>query len=105
MITKDDVAIYVAARKAEAPKLPLREALVTVAIECIYEPKSRESKSSTQKKKRLGRKKISVKRFLRWRKESMEKQLQCMLYSHDNVEAPKNSLSSYLEKNADGNGI
>lgn len=43
MIT-DDVKIYNAARHYSVPKLPLREVLDFVAIECVYEPKGKDKK-------------------------------------------------------------
>ncbi len=45
-MSSEDVKIYSAAKHTAAPKLPLREELDIVAIECVYEPK--------EKKKALG---------------------------------------------------
>jgi hypothetical protein len=41
---KEDVKIYNAAKYVSAPKLPLREELDFVGVECIYEPKKKRKK-------------------------------------------------------------
>ena len=86
-----DVVVYVAAKKAIAPILPLREALVTVAIECVYE---------TQKKENCGdkrRKRVSIAEIMRRRRQTQKLQT-CTLYSFDKEVDQNEMLSNYFEK-------
>ncbi|GFH56301.1 hypothetical protein CTEN210_12777 [Chaetoceros tenuissimus] len=72
------VEIFVAAQKTKAPKLPLKEALITVAIECVLSPP-----------KQTGRRKLRIRKLLQRNKK------QCTLYSHEKQQAEQ-SLENYL---------
>jgi hypothetical protein len=95
MITQDNVKVYVAAKKSSAPMLPLREALITVAVECVYEPKQKELESSSK------RKRIFIGDFLRRRR--ITKQVQaCTMYSHNEQTAGLTTLADYIENQNEG---
>jgi len=55
-----DVNIYVAAHRDSPPTLPLREELIQVGIECVYQPNDKSSDSIQE----LNRKRLMVKRLL-----------------------------------------
>lgn len=89
MIYNDDIKVYVAAKKASAPKLPLREALVTVAIECVFEPKPRNKSSSN-------RNRIFIKDILR-RRTKVKRAKAYTVYKHDEQHTKLASLTDYIE--------
>lgn len=91
MITQNDIIIYVAAKKSSAPKLPLREALVTVALECVYEP------NPTENKQVRNRRRVVIANFLKRPKHKRQVQA-CTLYSHEKNNGGEMSLSSYIEE-------
>lgn len=94
MILPEDIVVYVASKKAIAPKLPLREALVTVAIECIYEQKKKKYENG-------GRKRVSLANILKRRRQTKKLQ-KCTLYSYETEAVLHESLSNYLEKYSGG---
>lgn len=98
MITQNDITIYVAAKKSSAPKLPLREALVTVALECVYEPKPVENINGRN------RRRVAIANFLR-RPRYKRKLQACTLYSHQQNNVREQSLSSYIEEHNVSDGI
>jgi hypothetical protein len=91
MITHNDITIYVAAKKSSAPKLPLREALVTVALECVYEPKHDENNRGRN------RRRVTIANFFK-RPRQKRKLQACTLYSHEQNNGMEKSLSSYIEE-------
>jgi len=96
MISPEDIVVYVASKKATAPKLPLREALITVAIECVFEKKKKYDNG--------GRKRVSLATILKRRRQTKKLQ-QCTVYSYETEAVLDESLSNYLEKySRGGNG-
>lgn len=115
-----DVKVYVAAKKSTPPKLPLREALITVAIECIYEIKPTQQEleqaaaaSLSKRKNTRRRRRISLANFMRRRRnahgngnqDGNHKQLQqevraYSVYSHNEQTAgltATTTLADYIE--------
>jgi len=91
MITCEDITVYVASRRSKPPKLPLREALVTVAVECVYET----NKVAPGKRKKVV---ATLRNFL---KGKDGKGLKCTHYGYaqDSKELADMGLDTYLNAN------
>lgn len=92
MIAQNDIKVYVAAKRSSAPKLPLREALVTVALECVYEPKTQDKHQQVGNRRRL-----HIAQLLKRPKQKNIVQA-CTLYSYEENDGRDKSLSSYIEE-------